>query len=84
LVDCYPKHVKHIMEHSLLNLARLTSAWKFGQSQDHARERAVFVVDVLGRVGDRETIEVLKRFTNDPALGESAIASIKSIKTREG
>ncbi len=82
LVDRYPQHVKAIMEHSLLNLARLTSAWKYGQAPDHRRGRVDFVIDTLGRVGDRETIELLKRFADDPALGENAIAAIKLIRAR--
>jgi len=84
LVDRFPKHVKGIMEHSLLNLDQLASAWKFGESPHHARERAEFVVGVLGRVGDGDTIELLKRFTIAPPLGEGAIAAIKSIRTRNG
>jgi hypothetical protein len=78
------KHVKTIMEHSLLNLPRLTSSWRCGQSLHHVNELAEFVVGVLGRIGDRDTVEVLKRFIDDAALGEGAITAIKSIKSHEG
>ncbi len=71
------------MEHSLLDHQRLTSAWTFGHSPDHSRERAVFIIETLARVGDRDAVEILKRFVGDPNLGEKAIGAIKATKGRE-
>jgi hypothetical protein len=83
LAEIFPQNVKIVMEHSLLNLAKLTSGWKFGVFPNHAKERADFVISVLGRLGDRNTAAALKGFINDPALGQGAIAAIKAIKARK-
>ena len=44
-----------------------------GQSLPHVNELAEFVVGVLGRIGDRDTVEVLKRVIDDAALGECTL-----------
>jgi len=51
LEERYPEDIKAIMEHSLLNLDRLTSVAKFGQSDHHTHERATYIISVLGRMG---------------------------------
>jgi hypothetical protein len=80
LTQFYPQQTKAILEHGLLNLEKLTSAWKFGR----AEERNDFVVATLGRVGDESSVEILKRFANHPVLGKGAIGAIKAIKARIG
>jgi hypothetical protein len=64
---------------SLLNLPKLTSAWTSGRCLHHVNELAEFMVVVLGRIGDRDTVDVLKCVADDPVLGKSAIAAIASI-----
>lgn len=41
-----------------------------------------YLVDVLGRIGDHRTAEVLRRFVDDPAVGETAAAAVRTIETR--
>ena len=82
LEERYPEDIKAIMERSLLNLDRLTSVAKFGQSDHHTHERATYIISVLGRIGDANTVEVLKQVVSDEELGKSAIAAIKAIKAR--
>lgn len=40
------------------------------------------VVDVLGRIGDDRAAEVLRRFVDDPAVGEAAAAAVRAIEAR--
>ena len=82
LTERYAEHIKAIMEHSLLNLDRLTSVAKFGHSDYHTYERATYIISVLGEIGDANTVEVLKRVVSDQKLGKSAFAAIKAIKAR--
>jgi hypothetical protein len=82
LVESYPRHVRSIMEHSLPNVEKLRSAWQYGQDPAAARQRADFVIAVLGRVGDSDTVGILRDFTDDPTLGKGAITAIKAIKAR--
>ena len=72
------------MEHSLLNLERLTSTARFAQSDHHRRERSNYIIGLLAHIGDGNTVEVLKRVVGDENLGQGAITAIKTIKARLG
>ena len=41
-----------------------------------------YLVDVLGRIGKHRAAEVLRRFVDDPAVGEAAAAAVRAIETR--
>jgi hypothetical protein len=47
---------------------------------DHRRDS--YVIDLLGRLGDRRAADVLRRFADDPDVGEAAAAAIRSIEAR--
>ncbi|WP_337824684.1 hypothetical protein [Amycolatopsis sp. A1MSW2902] len=40
---------------------------------------AGYVMQMLGIVGDEDTVELLRGFVDDPALGAAAIESIKRL-----
>lgn len=41
-----------------------------------------YVIDLLGRIGDRRAADVLRRFVDEPGLGEAAAAAVRAIETR--
>lgn len=82
LLKEYPQQVKAVLEHSLQNRDKLTSASKFGASEHHAVDRTNFIIGVLGQIGDLSTLELLRPLVNDMVLGGSALSSFKAIKSR--
>ena len=67
----------------LFNLSKLTSAWTSGRCLHHVNELTELVVGVLGRIEDRDTVDLVKCYSDDPILGKSAIAAIKSITEKQ-
>jgi hypothetical protein len=41
-----------------------------------------YLVDVLGEIGDHRAADVLRRFVDDRAVGESAAAAVRAIEAR--
>lgn len=41
-----------------------------------------YVIDLLGRLGDLRAGDVLRRFVDDPDVGEAAAAAVRAIETR--
>lgn len=41
-----------------------------------------YLVDVPGQIGDHRAAHVLRRFVDDPAVGESAAAAMRAIEAR--
>jgi hypothetical protein len=78
LVAQYPKEAKPLLEYSLQNRKSLTSVFKWGGSRDEAVLR--FVIESLGLIGDKNTIQLLQHVSDDPKFGANAIAAIRKIR----
>ncbi len=48
----------------------------------HDRGIRVYLIEVLGRIGDHRAADVLRRFVDDPAVGEAAVATVRTIEAR--
>jgi len=77
-----PDAARALFEDSLKNRASLTSMYRWGGSRDESLVK--FVIEVLGRIGDRGTIPVLREVSDDPHLGALAIAAIHKIRKSRG
>ena len=82
LLEEYPQQVKEILEYSLQNRDKLTSASKFGASDHHTSDRTNFMIGILGKLGDASTLEFLIPLVDDMVFGGSALSSFKTIKLR--
>jgi hypothetical protein len=82
LLKEYLQQVKGVLEYSLQNRDKLTSASRFGAYEHHSVDRTNFIIGVLGNVGDSSTLELLRPLVNDMVFGGSALSSFKAIKSR--
>jgi hypothetical protein len=71
----FPDEVRQILEWSIQHRDSLTSVFPGPEHEDRARK----IVHMLGAVGNMETVELLHAFTEDQALGRSAIDAIKQL-----
>jgi len=46
------------------------------------RDVSGYVIEVLGEIGDRRAADVLRRFVDDPAVGQAAVAAVRAIEAR--
>ena len=80
LIRRFSNEARLILEWSLRHKDLLTSI--FGV---HARDdRINQIIDMLGIVGDADTIELLRAYTDDKILGRDAIRAIKQLCDRRG
>lgn len=82
LLKEYPQQVKGILEYSLQNRDKLTSASKFGASDHHTVDRTNFILAVLSKLGDSSTLDYLRPLVDDMVFGSNALSSLKAIKSR--
>lgn len=71
----FPDEVRQILEWSIQHRDSLTSVFPGSEHEDRARK----IVHMLGAVGNTETVELLHAFTEDQAIGRSAIDAIKQL-----
>ncbi len=71
----FPDEVRQILEWSIQHRDALTSVFPGPEQEDRARK----IIDMLGAVGNTETVELLHAFTDDQVLGRSAIDAIKQL-----
>jgi hypothetical protein len=79
LLQTYPEEVRSLLAWCLVNRDSITSYFQ----QVHpplAAERDRYVVETLGLVGDTSTAVLLRRYAQDPALGEAAAAAVWKIE----
>jgi len=74
----FPDEARQILEWSIQHRDALTSVFPGPEEEDRARK----IVDMLGAVGNTETVELLHAFTDDRVLGRSAIDAIKQLTDR--
>ncbi|GLY38822.1 hypothetical protein Amsp01_048460 [Amycolatopsis sp. NBRC 101858] len=79
LLNAFPEQVRAILEWSLRRRGELTSL--FGERTPfHGSERQIDrVISTLGHVGNADTVESLRQFVDDPALGPTAIKAIRKL-----
>jgi hypothetical protein len=71
----FPDEVRQILEWSIQYRDSLTSVFPGPEHEDRARK----IINMLGTVGNTETVELLHAFTDDQAPGRSAIDAIKQL-----
>jgi energy-coupling factor transporter ATP-binding protein EcfA2 len=79
LLNAFPEQVREIFEWSLRHRGELTSL--FGERRlDYGSERQIDrVISTLGHVGNADTVELLRPFVDDPALGPTAVKAIRKL-----
>jgi hypothetical protein len=71
----FPEELREILELSLARRSELTSIFRFRMEA----ELTIFIINTLGYVGSRKTVELLAQFADDPVLGPTAISSIRRL-----
>ena len=71
----FPAEARQIMQWSIQHMDSLTSVFPSSDQEDRART----IIDMLGTVGNTETGELLRAFTDDQALGRAAVDAIKRL-----
>ena len=78
VITRFPGETRLILEWSLRHRDSLTSIFPVYASDD----RANIIIDMLGIVGDADTIELLRAYTDDELLGRDAISAIGQLSGR--
>ena len=81
LVAKYPDEIRPLLEDGLRDRGTLPTVFNNGGSRDP--EVLEYLVDILGRIGDGSTVQLLTTVMDDPELGRQAISAIESIRKRE-
>jgi hypothetical protein len=79
LLHAFPDELRPILEWGLQHQDELTSIFPRYISQD----RGKYIISMLEVVGNAETAELLRPYVDDPSLGSSAIAAIKTLTGRQ-
>jgi hypothetical protein len=72
--------LRAVLNRCLEHEGRLTSAFKGGQYRQ--RELFSWVISTLADIGDGESIEKLRVWTEDSVYGKPAICAIETIRRR--
>jgi hypothetical protein len=75
IAQSFPVEVRSIVEWSLEHRDSLPAIFTAGMSSD----RPEYLIDILGVVGNAKTVELLRNYVDDPALGRSAIGAIRRL-----
>jgi hypothetical protein len=78
LVAIFPNDLRPIVEDCLRERESLPTAFNYGGSRD--RSVVLYLIDVLGSVGDDNSIRLLQTLVDDLELGPHAIRAIQSIR----
>ena len=79
LVALYPDDMRPIVEDCLRERESLSSVFSYGGSRN--RNVISYLIDVLGTVGDENSIRLLQTLIDDLEFGKHAIQAIESIRT---
>ena len=71
----FPAEARQILQWSIRHRDTLTSVFPSADQEDRTRT----VIDMLGTVGNSETIELLHGFTDDQAFGRAAVDAVKRL-----
>ena len=75
IIQKFPDEVRQILQWSVQHRDALTSVFPGPEQEDRSRK----IINMLGGVGNTETVELLHAFTDDQTLGRSAIDAIKQL-----
>jgi hypothetical protein len=78
LVAQWPIESAPILRDSLKNRASLTSIFRFGGHKDTHLNK--YLIEALAKVNDKASIPLLTEISDDPELGELAIAALRKIR----
>jgi hypothetical protein len=73
--------IRKALHESLKHEGRITSA--FRHAQFYQKELFLWTISTLGDIGDRESIALLRPWTDSTIYGKGAIRSIERIEQRE-
>ena len=79
LVALYPDDMRRVVEDCLRERESLPTVFNCGGSRD--RNVISYLIDVLGTVGDENSIRLLQTLIDDSEFGKHAIQAIQSIRT---
>lgn len=79
ILTAFPDQTRPILEWSLRHSAELTSLFRSNLHDDSLNQ----VISMLAAVGNASTSAFLRTYIDDPQLGTSAIAAIKSLAGRQ-
>lgn len=82
MIGSFRKELRNILEWSLEHRNSLTSIFGKRSRGFPMRGRgglADYIIDILGYVGDADTVELLGNYVDDPILGPTAIKSIRKL-----
>lgn len=82
IVVAFPGEVCDLLTSVVPDLDKLRSVFNFAKGDYRRREHGQFVLEMLGRVGTEENIELLDSLSDSPNLGEAAVSAIRSIRAR--
>jgi hypothetical protein len=74
LLKMFQDEVRPILEWGLEHRASLSSLFR-----PHTSERPSDIIHMLGLVGNEETVELLRAYTDDKSLGRAAISAIRQL-----
>jgi hypothetical protein len=78
IADAFGDDLQASLVWGLEHLDRLTSVVRFNQP----RERMRYLITRLGKCGDSSAARVLRRFADDPYVGEAAANAVRQIESR--
>lgn len=78
LIAIYPGEIRPIVEDCVRQRESLPSAFKYGGSRD--RSVVSYLIEVLGKVGDEDSVRLLQELVDNLEFGRHAIHAIESIR----
>ena len=80
ILETFPAEVRSIVEWGLEHRDSLISIFAASISRD----RGEYLIDILGSVGNTDTVELLRTYVDDPTVAGSAIRAIRRLTGGRG
>jgi len=77
LASQFPDQLRRLLEWGLIHPTEVLSSTRLA----HGAERSRFVIQELGRLGDARTVDLLRPWVGDPALGDAAVEALRRLST---
>ena len=78
LREAYAHEIRPIVEDCIRERESLPTVFNYGGSRD--RTVVSYLIDVLGKTGNVNSISLLQELVDDPDLGQDAIHAVESIR----
>jgi hypothetical protein len=82
IVSAFPGQARKLFSAVVSEIDILPSVFDVGTGDYGKRERALFVIETLGRIGTEESIALIDSLADSPFLGEAVVSAIRSIRSR--